>query len=171
MKKLKIAGICTVSGILGILIAGQFIYSERFIGNSTLNNIDVRGLTAKEAIVSVEDTLSNTVFNITDIKNNTFKIDGKDIGLEVSIDNLALDTLVEKSNNFWISKLIQGLDFNAHYEVKYNQEKLKEELEKSNLFSGTTESKDAYIDDNLNIIPETQGDIADYDAVMTKMAI
>ena len=42
MKKLKIAGICTVSGILGILIAGQFIYSERFIGNSTLNNIDVR---------------------------------------------------------------------------------------------------------------------------------
>lgn len=169
MKKLKIAGICTVSGILGILIAGQFIYSGRFIGNSTLNNIDVQGLTAKEAIVCVEYTLSNTVFNITDIKNNTFKIDGKDIGLEVSIDNLALDTLVEKSNNFWISKLIQGLDFNAHYTVSYGQEKLKAELEKANLFSGTTESKDAYIDDNLNIIPETQGDIADYDAVMTKM--
>lgn len=160
----------TVLGVIvlsvgGIYLGGRSYYSGKFLANTTINDIDVSGMTYEKAcdVLGAEENLP--ALSVKTVRGKTLTFDLKDIDYKINARNEIKKALDSVNYNTWFSGLSQKSSFTFSEVVTYDSEKLKAVLEKAKW--GDTETANAKIDmgdETCELIEEVQGDkITDYD--------
>lgn len=162
--------------LFGIYAGISARYKDMFLPGSTINNLDVSGMT----IAQVEQTLADNegTYSLTLIERDgvTETITGEEIDFTLTFDG-SLEELLEEQNAWsWPLALWFGKtnDMTVETLFSYDTAKLTEAI--SNLScmnsSASTPPKDAYLSDynaeigGVEIVPEVLGNLVDQDILL-----
>lgn len=162
-KVLVITGIIT--GVAVLCLVGLFFFNSReyfadkFGRRTYISNTDVSSMTVDEAIAVMNDSRGFLV---------EFSKDGEaravDISAAVSRE-FSRDEVAECKENFTFFEYLLGRekDFQVQPDAsEVDEQKLREILEKT-LPSETQKTRDAYLDENFQLVPEIFGDEVNLD--------
>ena len=149
-------------------------YKTKFIEGTSINGIDAGKKTVSEVEDEIEKTVENYSLKLSFRDNRTETIDGDDIDYQYVPDGGVQKLLDEQNIYTWIGGALFGSEksFTVDEDTQFNEQKLVEGL--SNLPEMKTENQvaptDAYLllDENTkryNIIPETEGNVLNVEAV------
>ncbi len=111
--------------ILAAYFIGMGIYSQKFLPHTTVNSIDVSGMTREEAgqvlIENVQDM--GITFVTRDGEEISFK--GTSFGCTTSIADDALDEAMGESHATWFIKLFSESEYTVELEQTYSEDALE----------------------------------------------
>ncbi len=158
----SIALVC-VAAMTGFYFYGLNNVQDKFLANTTINGVDVSGKTQKEVydIVLKESPIPEEItiimMNGDDISIPLSKIDYKD-----NIQQTISLYYSQQNHYTWFKNLLNNTEYNFDSTFEYNEDKLREEINRKLSDSPTTtEPKDAYIqkkDDDFVVVKEVTGD-------------
>ena len=165
-KVLVIAGI--ISGVLLLCLVGLFLlnsreyFSDQFGRKTFISNTDVSSMTVDEAVAVMNASRGFTV---------EFSRDGKTQDVDISeavTREFSKDEVVECKENVTFFEYLSGRE--KDFQVKpdnsvVDEQKLKEILDRE-LPEETTKTRDAYLDEDFQLVPEVQGDEVDLDELV-----
>lgn len=165
-KVLVIAGI--ISGVLLLCLVGLFLFnsreyfSDQFGRKTFISNTDVSSMTVDEAVAVMNASQGFTV---------EFSRDGKTQDVDISeavTREFSKDEVVECKENVTFFEYLSGRE--KDFQVKpdnsvVDEQKLKEILDRE-LPEETTKTRDAYLDEDFQLVPEVQGDEVDLDELV-----
>ena len=149
-------------------------YKTKFIEGTNINGIDAGKKTVSEVEDEIEKAVENYSLKLSFRDNRTETIDGNAIDYQYVPDGGVQKLLDEQNVYTWIGGVLFGREksYTVDEDTKFNEQKLVEGL--SNLPEMKTENQvaptDAYLllDENTNrynIIPETEGNVLNVEAV------
>lgn len=167
-KKRVLISIGMIAGAALLCLVGLFFFNSReffmnkFGRNTFISNTDVSAMTVDEAVAVMNDSKGFTV---------EFSKDGKEQSIDISsavTREFSKNEVVECRENFTFAEYLFGRqkDFQVkpqNYDV--DEQKLREILEKS-LPEATMQSRDAYLDEEFQLVPEVFGDEVDMDSLI-----
>lgn len=165
-KVLVIAGI--IAGVAFLCLVGLFFFNSReyfsgqFGRKTYISNTDVSSLTVEEAVVVMNESKGFTV---------QFSKDGKVYDIDISdavTREFTKDEVVECKDNLTFTEYLLGQE--KDFQVKpaqsmVDEEKLRSILQRA-LPAETTETKDAFIDEEFQLVPEVFGDQVNFDELI-----
>lgn len=169
MKKKKVLVITgIIAGVALLCLVGLFFFnsreyfSDQFGRKTYISNTDVSSMTVDEAVAVMNASKGFTV---------EFSKDGKVQGVDISeavSREFSKDEVVECKENFTFAEYLFGQE--KDFQVKpdnstIDEQKLKEILERE-LPEETTKTRDAYLDDNFELVPEVFGDEVNLDELI-----
>ncbi len=168
-KGLIITGI--IAGVVLLCLVGLFLFNSReyfadqFGRKTYISNTDVSSLTVDEAVAVMNDSRGFTVRFLKD--NKEYDVD---ISAAVTRE-FSKEEVVECKDNFTFMEYLFGRE--KDFQVKpsssaVDEQKLREILQ-SALPQETTRSRDAYVDEDFQLVPEIQGDEVDFDNLIYDM--
>lgn len=151
--------LAAASGAYG---CGLFYYQSHFLPGTTVDRIDVSGMTIEELEVRIQDYSLRVIERQADGQTLEEEIQGKDIGLSYASGEPLQELL--QSQNTWAWFLPQSTEHRTEGLVAYDEEKLEERVEGLKGFQEdfAKEPEDAYIteyvpEEGFAIVPEVQG--------------
>lgn len=165
-KVLVIAGI--IAGVAFLCLVGLFFFNSReyfsgqFGRKTYISNTDVSSLTVEEAVAAMNESKGFTV---------QFSKDGKVYDIDISdavTREFTKDEVVECKDNLTFTEYLLGQE--KDFQVKpaqsmVDEEKLRSILQRA-LPAETTETKDAFIDEEFQLVPEVFGDQVNFDELI-----
>ncbi|MCI8365616.1 MAG: L,D-transpeptidase family protein [Eubacterium sp.] len=165
-KVLVIAGI--IAGVAFLCLVGLFFFNSReyfsgqFGRKTYISNTDVSSLTVEEAVAVMNESKGFTV---------QFSKDGKVYDIDISdavSREFSRDEVVECKDNLTFTEYLLGQE--KDFQVKpaqsmVDEEKLRSILQRA-LPAETTNTKDAYIDEEFQLVPEVFGDQVNFDELI-----
>ncbi|MCI9539315.1 L,D-transpeptidase family protein [Parabacteroides goldsteinii] len=165
-KVLVIAGI--IAGVAFLCLVGLFFFNSReyfsgqFGRKTYISNTDVSSLTVEEAVAVMNESKGFTV---------QFSKDGKVYDIDISdavTREFTKDEVVECKDNLTFTEYLLGQE--KDFQVKpaqsmVDEEKLRSILQRA-LPAETTETKDAFIDEEFQLVPEVFGDQVNFDELI-----
>jgi lipoprotein-anchoring transpeptidase ErfK/SrfK len=161
-----IAGI--IAGVAFLCLVGLFFFNSReyfsgqFGRKTYISNTDVSSLTVEEAVAVMNESKGFTV---------QFSKDGKVYDIDISdavTREFTKDEVVECKDNLTFTEYLLGQE--KDFQVKpaqsmVDEEKLRSILQRA-LPAETTETKDAFIDEEFQLVPEVFGDQVNFDELI-----
>ena len=149
-------------------------YKTKFIEGTSINGIDAGKKTVSEVEDEIEKTVENYTLKLSFRDNRTETIDGDAIDYQYVSDGGVQKLLDEQNIYTWIGGALFGSEksYTVGEDTQFNEQKLVEGL--SNLPEMKTENQvaptDAYLlldeaTKRYNIIPETEGNVLNVEAV------
>lgn len=168
-KGLVITGI--IAGVVLLCLVGLFFFNSReyfadqFGRKTYISNTDVSSLTVDEAVAVMNASRGFTVRFLKD--NKEYDVD---ISAAVTRE-FSKEEVVECKDNFTFMEYLFGRE--KDFQVKpsssaVDEQKLREILQ-SALPQETTRSRDAYVDEDFQLVPEIRGDEVDFDNLIYDM--
>lgn len=165
-KVLVIAGI--IAGVAFLCLVGLFFFNSReyfsgqFGRKTYISNTDISSLTVEEAVAVMNESKGFTV---------QFSKDGKVYDIDISdavTREFTKDEVVECKDNLTFTEYLLGQE--KDFQVKpaqsmVDEEKLRSILQRA-LPAETTETKDAFIDEEFQLVPEVFGDQVNFDELI-----
>ncbi len=165
-KVLVIAGI--IAGVAFLCLVGLFFFNSReyfsgqFGRKTYISNTDVSSLTVEEAVAVMNESKGFTV---------EFSKDGKVYDIDISdavTREFSKDEVVECKDNLTFTEYLLGQE--KDFQVKPAQSTV-DEAKLRNILQGalpaeTTKTKDAYIDEEFQLVPEVFGDQVNFDELI-----
>lgn len=165
-KVLVIAGI--IAGVAFLCLVGLFFFNSReyFFGQfgrkTYISNTDVSSMTVEEAVAVMNESRGFTV---------QFSKDGKVHDIDISdavTREFSREEVVECKDNLTFAEYLLGQE--KDFQVKpaqstVDEEKLRSILQRA-LPPETTKTKDAYIDEEFQLVPEVFGDQVNFDELI-----
>lgn len=165
-KVLVIAGI--IAGVAFLCLAGLFFFNSReyfsgqFGRKTYISNTDVSSLTVEEAVAVMNESKGFAV---------QFSKDGKVYDIDISdavTREFSKDEVVECKDNLTFTEYLLGKE--KDFQVKPAQSAVDEakllRILQEALPPETTKTKDAYIDEEFQLVPEVFGDQVNYDELI-----
>ncbi len=165
-KVLVIAGI--IAGVAFLCLVGLFFFNSReyfsgqFGRKTYISNTDVSSLTVEEAVAVMNESKGFTV---------EFSKDGKVYDIDISdavSREFSKDEVVECKDNLTFTEYLLGQE--RDFQVKPAQSMVDEVKLRSILQAAlpaeTTKTKDAYIDEEFQLVPEVFGDQVNFDELI-----
>ncbi len=165
-KVLVIAGI--IAGVAFLCLVGLFFFNSReyfsgqFGRKTYISNTDVSSLTVEEAVAVMNESKGFTV---------EFSKDGKVYDIDISdavSREFSKDEVVECKDNLTFTEYLLGQE--RDFQVKPAQSTVDEVKLRSILQAAlpaeTTKTKDAYIDEEFQLVPEVFGDQVNFDELI-----
>ncbi len=165
-KVLVLTGI--IAGVAFLCLVGLFFFNSReyfsgqFGRKTYISNTDVSSLTVEEAVAVMNESKGFTV---------QFSKDGKVYDIDISdavSREFSKDEVVECKDNLTFTEYLLGQE--KDFQVKpaqsmVDEEKLRSILQRA-LPAETTKTKDAYIDEEFQLVPEVFGDQVNFDELI-----
>lgn len=165
-KVLVIAGI--IAGVAFLCLVGLFFFNSReyfsgqFGRKTYISNTDVSSLTVEEAVAVMNESKGFTV---------EFSKDGKVYDIDISdavTREFSKDEVVECKDNLTFTEYLLGQE--KDFQVKPAQSTVDEAKLRSILQGAlpaeTTKTKDAFIDEEFQLVPEVFGDQVNFDELI-----
>lgn len=156
--------------IVGIYLGVMTLYTNKFLPNTYINDIDVANMTVEEVNTMLSDEVTDYTLVIIDSEGNKEYILSSDYSLTYLSDN-QVQEVKNKQNNFaWLGSLF-GTDKNTVIlESAYDKSQLTDRISNLNIIknAATVAAQNAYIteiDDKYEIVPETLGSYLDIDRI------
>ena len=166
MSKLKKI-LMTIAILLGVVYLSGLVYFYFY----TYPNLQVNGkdkaLVLKESVFDINPE-TNKITIIPKDKDG-FDINAKDIDLEL---NLEEKPDIKKIPYLWPIEIFEKHNYEVKYNAKMDEEKLKNILDKSDLFKNVQEPQDAsfeFVNDELIIKEEVNGNLIDKDKLFANV--
>ncbi len=139
-------------------------FSSHFLFGTVVNGIDASGKTIEEVEDAIAGEVNGYEIRIEPREGEAETIRGDEIGLHPVFDGTLPDALAGQDRYAWIGSLFEAPKIEAETVVDYDEEALKEAVEKLELMdrSKMREAKDACISEysketGYQIVPEEQG--------------
>ncbi|MFV0464943.1 MAG: L,D-transpeptidase family protein [Lachnospiraceae bacterium] len=146
--------------LLGIYFFFSYFYKSHFFGQTSLNGLDVSGLTADEARTTLESDAADYLLTVYDRDGNKYLLKGLDFDYQY-ISNGDEITLIQAQNSFlWPAEIRRQKELAIDENISYDSSKFNEAVLDLGFFTSMIEPADAYIgstEDGYRIIPETEG--------------
>ena len=158
------------AAIIAYLVYGFITYKDSFMPNTTINGVNVSGMTADEAIKKVSDDVEDYTLTISFRDNKEEKISGEKFDYNIDVEDEVNKLL---SSQEWLKYGMSYFTRNAlttEGNVEYDSKKLKkaikalDELDKKNV----TAPVDAYVsteDGKYVVVSEVKGNQLDSDTL------
>ncbi|MCD7801670.1 MAG: L,D-transpeptidase/peptidoglycan binding protein [Clostridiales bacterium] len=173
-----------LSVILGLLliVAGIYAgiakrYEEMFLPGSTINGIDVSGMTVSQAERALEDSQDSYTLTLIERDSVTETITGEEIDLALNLGNEVDDLLAEQNSWTWPMALLGYRTFTMTVDemFSYDTAKLTEAITSLRCMdsSASTAPKDAYLSNydaelgGVTIVEEVEGNLVDQDILLS----
>ena len=157
-----------IAGVAFLCLVGLFFFNSReyfsgqFGRKTYISNTDVSSLTVEEAVAVMNESKGFTV---------QFSKDGKVYDIDISdavTREFTKDEVVECKDNLTFTEYLLGQE--KDFQVKpaqsmVDEEKLRSILQRA-LPAETTETKDAFIDEEFQLVPEVFGDQVNFDELI-----
>lgn len=149
--------VLVISYLIPILIYNQDVFAKKTI----INNIDISGLTIKEAQDKInKESQKNIIIKKRDGKEEKLVLgnDSPKIIFEDSLNNI----LSKQSRAKWLQYLISGDIHSIDFKTEYNKDKIDEKIMNLNMIINPTiqDPQDAYIEEDdggFRIVKEVAG--------------
>lgn len=131
MNKKKTVLLTCIGGLL-ILATAYMITAvfcmKHFNFGTTINGMDVGGKTVAEAEAIIKNQLNTYQITLVEREGKQEVITGRDIDVELVLDNEVAEILSAQNGFAWISDLIKKPSYQLEQRASYDEEKLTEQL-------------------------------------------
>ena len=138
-KKLGIAAIIVGVLFAAVVIYSKVVYGSKWYANTTINGLDVSGMTLDESKKLVSDWAANYSLAVKGRDDGTLTIKSSDIDYKVSSDQPLEETFKSQHNSLTLPFLKHKVSLN--YDVNYNTDKLSKLVSKSAMVAGSDKYK------------------------------
>ncbi|MCR5785260.1 MAG: L,D-transpeptidase/peptidoglycan binding protein [Eubacterium sp.] len=140
ISKGKIAAI--VVGVILVVILAVYLgvslhYKKHFFPGTSIDGIDIGGMTVSEAVNKVSTVADEYSLKITDRDGMTFTISGSDFALLFNDENYIKEILSEQNCFAWISGLTSLGDYSYDFTTCCEEEDLEAAIYALDIFSDT----------------------------------
>lgn len=162
--------------VFGVFAGISMRYKEMFLPGTTINNLDVSGMTVAQVEKTLEDNQGEYSLTLLERDSITETITGEEINFSLSFDG-TLDTLLSEQNPWsWPMALWGGRTRSLSVETmfSYDPALLTEAITNLRCMnsSASTPPKDAYLSNynaeigGIEVIPEVLGNLVDQDILL-----
>ena len=172
-----------LSVVLGLLLilfgiyAGISVrYGGMFLPNSTINGIDVSGMTVAQVEQTLMDNQSSYTLTLLERDGVTETITGEEIGLTLSFDGTLDELLAEQNNWTWPLTMLLSWsnDMTVDTMYSYDTALLTEAISNLACMNSSTQTspRDAYLSGysaetgGVEIVPEVEGNLVDQEILL-----
>lgn len=164
-KGLKVTGIAALmlAAAAGTAYAGiTYYYSDKFFEGTTLNGMDVSGMTAYEVEQALAAKVEDYSIQVASRNLSPQEITGEQIGYKYVSDGEVLKFLKQQKPYEWVRCFWEKQNFTAAENSTFDREKLKAQVKELNCAREENQQApvDAYVafaDSQFEIVPETKG--------------
>lgn len=158
------AAICILlaAAVVIYLLTGMK-YKTVYLPYTTVNGIDVSGMTVEEGKAELGADVSTYKLTLEERSGKKEQIRGSDMGLHLDLGKSMEEILAEQNPLLWGIRCFKGMDHRQDYAVKFDRAKLESVIRSLACLNPEqiTEPSDAYItytqDGGLQIVPEERG--------------
>lgn len=122
--------------IVVVLMGCSIYFNDKFYPNTYIGDIDVSGMTKKEAKSYIQQYLDDYMMEITGRNEATFSIKGRDIGLSVDYNDIVGDCFDQEHRGISFMKILTHTNYENNFKTQYNKEQLKGLIDSSYLIIG-----------------------------------
>lgn len=122
-------GIIIGAVVAAAYVAGVVFFSGHFLWNTSLNGVDVSGMTALQAQATIETMVQNYELQIQERENRTETITGADIDLTYELTEIAQQVMKRQNVWLWFYDGWKNKELQLEAEVAYDREKLMTEIQ------------------------------------------
>ncbi len=168
-KALLYGGVAVAVPLLVIYLFLAFYYKSHFYHNTTINGVNVSGMTEAQAEAAINEEVESYVLTINERNDLTEKLHGEDIGLNTVYDEKLSDLLLTQNPYTWPAALLESHKITLKAALLYSDELLSEYFDGLKSFAADYDiaPTDAHIsdygDNGYVIVPESQGAKVDRD--------
>lgn len=126
-KKILLCSFATVFVllILSYILIG-FSYQGRFIPGTSINGVNVSGMTAAQAESAINTDIENYILTIEELNENTEQISGSSIGLRADYNDKPATLLAGQNAFLWGMGFSRPSDYSVDAQITCDEEKLAE---------------------------------------------
>lgn len=122
-------GIIIGAVVAAAYVAGVVFFSGHFLWNTSLNGVDVSGMTALQAQATIETLVQDYELQIQERENRTETIAGADIDLTYELTETAQQVMKRQNVWLWFYDGWKNKELQLEAEVSYDREKLMTEIQ------------------------------------------
>ena len=153
---------CIVGILLIAYVAGVVYFSGHFYKDVTINGIEVSGMDKTGAKNVLDTFYSNYTLTLNTIEDKQIVIDGKDIGIQITLHDDFGKCLKEQKPFAWISNYFKHHEYQVSADVTWNEDQLQDVYKDMKILDSKymVSPKDAYVgveDGKFAIIDEVLG--------------
>lgn len=148
--------------ILGIYVIFGIYFKTHFFYQTCMEDVDVSGMTAKEAEEELRQEVKDYLLTMYDRKGNQYQITGASIDYDYQPKGEEEKLVGEQKSFLWPGKITKEKNLNVDKSITYDEDLLKAEVEELGCLKEDYMNKpvDAYIqmtEDGYELIPEDKG--------------
>ena len=157
--------------ILVVYLFGCFYYHNRFMSHTTINDIDVSGLTYQEASSTLEKNLTQQTLTLTFVDEKQETLNQDDCGITFNQDNHIQEELNKQNYFLWFTHFFQSTNITLDDLLVTDEDKLNEAVTSLQHVEdeqiAPVDAKVEYKDDDFVITPEVFGTTIQNDQLIT----
>ncbi len=168
-KVLLYGGVAIAVPVILVYLFLSFYYKDHFYNKTSINGVNVSGMTVDEAEAAINAEVEDYVLTIKERNELTEKIYGEDVGLHTVYDGDFSELLAAQNPYAWPSSLTKKHDITLNAALEYDDELLKEYFEGLKTFAPDYEMEptDAHIseygENGYELVKEEHGAKVDKD--------
>jgi len=156
--------------IIGIYLGVMALYTNKFLPNTYINDINVANMTVDEVNTILSDEVSDYTLIIIDSEGNKEYILSSDYSLTYLSDNQVREVKNKQNNFAWLGALFSTDKNTVILESAYDKSQLSNRISNLNIMKNapTVAAQNAYIAEvggKYEIVPETLGSRLDIDRI------
>lgn len=161
-KKYKMRLLFFLGMMFMIYISGLFYFSQRFLMQTTINHINVSGLTYKQALQKIKKENQNLSIHLTFIDHQTEILKADQCGIEYYYQDDTQSLLNQQNQWLWFINYIKPTHLEYDYALKINDQKLQSSIQNLKHLSQKNQippsnAKVEYKNNQFIIIKENKG--------------
>ncbi|UTY39348.1 hypothetical protein NMU03_00485 [Allocoprobacillus halotolerans] len=111
--------------IIVVYLFGCFYYHNRFMSHTTINDIDVSGMTYQDASTTLEKALTKQTLTLTFVDDTTETLQQDESGITFNQNNSIQKTLDQQNYFLWFTHFFQSTKINLNDLLVIDEDKLK----------------------------------------------
>jgi len=136
---------CLFAVLILVYLAGAFYFMSHFTPNTTINDLDVSGMTEEQAEKLLTDEVRKYVLTVTGREGSGGLITAEEIGLKPVFNGLIGEFMDEENPFTWPVSLFKESVFTSENVVDFDNGELQAYLSALGIFSNGRPPKDAYL--------------------------
>ncbi len=136
---------CLLAVLVIVYLAGAFYFISHFMPNTTINDMDVSGMTEEQAEKLLTDEVRKYKLSVIGREDTGGSIAAEDIGLKPVFNGLIGEFLDDENPLTWPLSLFKKAGFASENVVDFDRNELQAALSALGLFSDGRAPKDAYL--------------------------
>ncbi len=175
-RKSLIILVIVIAAVAAMLIAyfvGKNYYKNRFFAGTSVNGINIGGLTVEEAKERIQENLENYSLTIEERDGKSESISGKDLGLVYQDDQKIDELIKDQDSSVWFAHLGKN-EITMETEFSFEDDTLSSIVDQLECLQeeNVTKMQNAYVsleNDSFVIVPEVEGNELEKDTLQAAL--
>lgn len=165
------ATLITAGILIVIYLIGCFYYHNRFMSHTTINDIDVSGMTYQDASTTLKDALTNQTLSLIFVDGEKETLKQDESGITFNQNNSIQEKLDQQNYFLWFTHFFQSTDIDLDDLLTTDQEQLEKAVTSLQHVQqeqiAPVDAKVEYKDESFVITPEVFGTTIQNDQLIT----